>query len=397
MQRESNDQRYLFGFMTLALLAGTSNGMVKVALPLYAAWLHAAPWQIGLVGGLQFAGMLLLSMPIGALVETHGSSRVFRIGCLGSALVLLFGFAWVREPGHLIACVLLLGLFNPFRMVATQTEFLHLLSRLNPRQAGWNRGSQTMGMFFIGPMAGAALIGGMGFPPTFLVVAAGMLLTLLIGNRVLGSAAHPDAVSGAVPLWRRVRGQFQLVAECADLRRTMLVECSGQVAMSYFTVFAVLLAIRLFEMPLQQAAGLVALQGALYVLTLFLAGSWVAHWSSRRRYMTAFTLLLAAESLLAFALAAWWLWVAAALLGVGLGLQQFTSVSRFAQLARELGRARVGGLFTLSGPAGGVFGAIAGGLLGQQFGLLSGFRVMAAFYLGLVLWQGWAQWRAARA
>lgn len=396
MKRESNDQRDLFGFMTLALLAGTSNGMVKVALPLYAASLHAAPWQIGLVGGLQFAGMLLLSMPLGALAETHGSRRVFRIGCLGSALVFLFGFALVREPGHLIACVLLLGLFNPFRMVATQTEFLHLLSRLNPRQAGWNRGSQTMGMFFIGPMAGAALIGGMGFPPTFLVVAAGVLLTLLIGNRVLGSVAHPDAAADAVPLWRRIRGQFQLVAECADLRRTMLIECSGQVAMSYFTVFAVLLAIQMFEMPLQQAAGLVALQGALYVLTLFVAGSWVANWPSRRRYMTAFALLLAAESLLAFALNAWWLWVAAALLGVGLGLQQFTSVSRFAQLARELGRARVGGLFTLSGPAGGVFGAIAGGLLGQQFGLLSGFRVMAAFYLGLLLWQGWAHWRTDR-
>lgn len=43
-------------------------------------------------------------------------------------------------------------------------------------------------------------------------------------------------------------------------------------------------------------------------------------------------------------------------------------------------RSRVGGLFSLSGPAGSLIGAVAGGSLGQRFGLLSGFRVLAALY-----------------
>ncbi|AKJ29386.1 MFS transporter [Caldimonas brevitalea] len=381
-----DDQRYLLGFMALGVLAGTSNGVAKVVLPLYAASLHAASWQIGLVGGLQFAGMLLLSMPIGALIDRHGSRALFRFGGLGAALLFLLGFSQSREPWQLIAGVLLFGLINPFRMVATQTEFLQLLPRLKPRQAGWNRGSHTAGMFFIGPVLGAALVGWVGFQHTFFVVAAGLLLTVLIGNRVLG-AAPPGRGAEALGVWQRVRGQFGLIAQRADLRRTMRIECCGQIAMSYFTVFIVLLAMREFHLPLPLAAGLVTLQGALFVLTLFLAGGWLARWQQEQRYLLAFTLLLAAEALLSLPLHAACLWLAAALLGVGLGVQHLTSVTRFAALAQELGRGPVGGLFTLAGPAGGLFGAVAGGLLGQHFGLWSGFRGLAVVYLLAVGWQ----------
>ncbi|WP_437618725.1 hypothetical protein [Sorangium sp. So ce1151] len=76
----------------------------------------------------------------------------------------------------------------------------------------------------------------------------------------------------------------------------------------------------------------------------------------------------------------------AVLLGLGLGVQHLTSVNRFAALTAELGRGRVGGLFSLSGPAGSLIGAVAGGSLEQRFGLLSGFRVLAALYAVLMVW-----------
>lgn len=379
-------RRFLFGFMALGVLAGTSNGIAKLVLPLHAAALHAAPWQIGLVGGLQFAGMLLLSLPLGALIDRHGSRTLFRIGCAGGVLLFLFFISRASSPAQLIAGVVIFGMLNPFRMVTTQTEFLHLLPLLGPGKAGWQRASHTFGMFFAGPMLGAWLLERMGFSDTFRLVAAGLFMTLLIGDRVL-SSAPPGKGANAAPLWQRLREQFTVVAKRAELRRTMLIEFLGQVAMSYFTVFVIFVAIRDFGMTAQQAAGLVTAQGAAFVLTLLAAGRWLAAWREPVRYSIAFGILLAAEALLWRPVATAMLWASALLLGLGLGMQHLTSVSRFAALAQELGRGRIGGLFSLAGPAGGLVGAVLGGVLSQQFGMLAGFRVLAILFLLQLLWE----------
>ena len=382
--------RWLAGFMLLGVLAGSSNGVAKVVLPLYAASLHATAWQIGLVGGLQFAGTLLLSLPLGALIDRHGSRPLFRIGCGGGILLFLAGFSQASTPWQLIACVVVFGLLNPFRMVSTQTEFLHLLPRIGAARAGWQRAAQSAGMFFVGPMLGAWLLGRTGYAHTFMLVAAGLCVTLLIGERVL-SGAPPGRGGETQPFRRRLLDQLSVIGSRADLRRTMLIECLGQAAMSYFTVFVILLALRRFGMPPQQAAGLVTLQGAAFVLTLLLGGSLVAAWPEGRRYRCAFALLLGAELLLANPRHAAMLWGGALLLGLGLGLQHLTSVARFARLAQELGRGRTGGLFSLAGPSGGLAGAVLGGLLGQQFGIPAGFQVLALLFLLQLAWE----WRRA--
>ncbi|WUR13278.1 MFS transporter [[Empedobacter] haloabium] len=385
---------YLTGFMLLGVLAGTSNGVAKVVLPLYAATLHATPWQIGLVGGLQFVGMLLLSLPLGALIDRIGSRPLFRLGCLGAVLLFLAGFSYAATPWQLIGCVLLFGVVNPFRMVTTQTEFLHLLPRIGASRAGWQRASQSCGMFFVGPLLGAWLVGVAGYAHTFRSVAAGLFVTLLIGQRVL-STAPPGQGAEGLGLLAHLRDQLRVVISRADLRRTMQVEFLGQVAMSYFTVFVILVAMRRFGMSTQQAAGLVTLQGAAFVLTLLAAGGVIAGWREAVRYRVALVLLLAAELLLANPFGPAALWTGALLLGLGLGLQHLTSVARFARLAQELGRGRTGGMFSLAGPSGGLVGAVAGGLLNQHFGMLAGFHVLALVFLVQLGWQ-WPRGRAAR-
>jgi MFS family permease len=167
----------------------------------------------------------------------------------------------------------------------------------------------------------------------------------------------------------------------------MLIEFVGQVAMSYFTVFVILIAIRRFGMSAQQAAGLVTLQGASFVLTLLIGGSLVLAWREGTRYCTAFAILLCAELLLANAPGPAVLWAGALLLGLGLGLQHLTSVTRFATLAQELGRGRVGGLFSLAGPSGGLVGAVLGGLLSQHFGMAAGFHVLVLLFVAQLCWE----------
>ena len=376
---------FLAGFMALGVLVGISTGIAKVVLPLYAAALHATPAQIGLVGGLQFAGMLLLSLPLGAMIDRNGSRLLFRIGCIGAALLFLFWLSRADSPWHLIVGVTLLGLLNPFRVVTMQAEFLQLLPQLGLGKAGWRRASQTFGLNFAGPTLGAFLLGVAGYGNTFVLVAIGLLLTALLGERVLSaspSASEPDDTS----FLRRLRSQFTVLVERADLRRTMAIEFLGQAAMSYFTVFVSLLAIQRFHMPTQQAVGLITLQGALFVLALLFAGRRLEAWSESLRYAVAFALLLLSDTLLSNPLSPLWLWTAAALLGLGLGLQHVTSIARFSALTQELGRGRVGGLSTLAGPGGALTGAVLGGVLNQHFGLLAGFRVLAVLYLLQLVW-----------
>lgn len=378
--------------MTLNVLVGASHGISRVVLPLFAASLHAQAWQIGLVGGLQFGGLLLLSMPTGALIDRHGSLPLFRIGVLVAAALYALGLTLVQLPWQLILCVAGLALVIPLRLVTTNTEFLHLLPLLHPAKAGWNRAANTLGMYFIGPSLGAMLIGVVGYQPTFLLVGAAFLAMYVVGSRVLAHAP-PGRGHEATPLRQRLRSQLAAVRQRPQLRRTMLIDMVGQMAVAYFSVFIVLLAVRGYGMGLQAAAGLIALQGALFVATLFVGGAWTAGWPEERRYAAALALLLLHAVLLAWAPSAAWLWAGAALLGLGLGLQQLSSVTRYGQLMRELGRGHGGGLSSMAGPAGGLSGAVLGGLLSQQFGLAAGFRVLVLMYLLLC----WTQWRQGRA
>jgi MFS family permease len=79
----------LAGLLSLGLLVGTINGLSRVALPLYAAALGAQAWQVGIVGGLGYSGMLLLAMPVGAWIDRHGSRAIFLRGASAAALVYL--------------------------------------------------------------------------------------------------------------------------------------------------------------------------------------------------------------------------------------------------------------------------------------------------------------------
>jgi MFS family permease len=355
--------------------------------------LHAQPWQVGVVGGIQFLGMLLLSLPLGAVIDRWGGRTPFRFGAVCGAIVFLVVLSHATAPWQLIAGVALTGLLAPFRMVPTNTEFLHLLPRMGLAKAGFQRAAHTLGMFFIGPMLGAFLLGWIGYPDTFRLVAAGMLVTLLIGNRVLAGSATGSG-SEATPFGQRLRAQFKIVATRAELRQSMLIEFCGQTAMSYFNVFIILVAIREFHLSTQLAAGLITTQGAVFVLTLLLAGSWLAHWKESARYALAFTLLLATQLLFAFPLSVASLWFGAVLLGMGLGIQHVTSINRFAALTQELGRGRVGGMFSLAGPTGGLTGAMLGGVLSQHFGMLAGFRVLILVYVAQLLWLAWRRWFA---
>ena len=172
----------------------------------------------------------------------------------------------------------------------------------------------------------------------------------------------------------RMKGQIALLRHDADLRRTTVIDGLAQMSVAYFVVFAIRWRCASTRMSLQAAAGLITLQGALYVATLLVGGTLVARWRSEQRYLVAFVMLLAQSLLFGFGHSAAALWFGAALMGIGVGLQGVTSTTRFGELMQRHGRGRIGGLSSLAPTAGGIAGAVAGGVVSQHLGTEAGFR-----------------------
>jgi MFS family permease len=367
---------YLPALLSLGLMVGTINGLSRVAMPLFAASRGAQAWQIGIVGGLGYLGVLMMALPMGAWIDRHGSRTMFLRGVLAAALLYLL-LPVLQGPWSVIAGATLLAFVLPFRTVPIQTEFLAMLPTLGPAKAGWNRAAFMLGLSFIGPAVSAAVLSSLGFTALFLMVSATLLLAFTVGRRVLlrrsGVAGQPEDA----PLHVRIAGQLALLRNDAGVRRTMLIDCVSQMTVAYFVVFAIQMAIHRFGMTLQAAAGLITLQGALYVATLFGGGLLVPRWRDDLRYLLAFVLLLAQSLLYGFSTEPAGLWLGAALMGVGAGLQGVTSTTRFGELMRRLGRGRIGGLTSLAPTTGGIVGAVIGGVVSQHFGNQAGFMMLA--------------------
>ncbi len=365
----------LAGLLALGMTVGTVNGLHRVAMPLYAASLGAQSWQVGIVGGLGYTGILLLALPMGAWIERHGSRLLFIRGVFVAALLYL-ALPFMHSPAQAIGAAAVLGLLLPLRTIPVYTEFLAMLPRLSPARAGWNRAANTLGMFFLGPAISAAIMAALGFGPVFELAAGTLLVAQLVGQRVLAGPRHAGD-AGHRSIAERVRGQFALLREHADVRRTMAIDFLAQMTVAYFTVFGLVLAVRRFGMPLQQAAGLVTLQGALFVAMLFAGGALVLHWKEDLRYLLAFVLLLGQTLLYGLGTGPTALWAGAALSGLGLGLQSLTSTTRFGAFMVRFGRGRIGGLTSLGAPAGGLIGAMGGGIVSQRIGTQGGFLLLA--------------------
>ena len=92
----------LASLLALGMLVGTVNGLSRVAMPLFAASLGAQSWQVGIVGGLGYAGILLLALPMGAWIDRHGSRPLFLRGVVLAALAYLL-LPLLRSPGQAMA------------------------------------------------------------------------------------------------------------------------------------------------------------------------------------------------------------------------------------------------------------------------------------------------------
>lgn len=377
--------RFLCAFALLSSVMGISVGIAKVTTSLYAVHLGASEAMLGLVAGSQSLGVLAMSIPLGLLVERHGPRRLFLFGTVvAGALYVIMPL--VPETGFLLVCTAVTGCFMPFRFVSLNTVFLEQLLHMGESKAGWYRGTHMAGTFLIGPVLAAAAVGALGYRGTYWLIAALFAVTIVMSPIVFGQLA-PRSKSAREPLrLGDVREQLASIVRDPDLRGACMAEFAAQAITTFYSFFIVVIAITELGLDARSASGLVSAQGFAYVLALFTLGGLARALGQLQTYVLSAALVCLALVVLGTGERGTTLLVGGILLGLGAGLLQIVNLMRFARIGSRLGRGRIAGLNALVGPAGGMFGNLGGGLLGEQIGLRSVFLLFLPL-LVLLCWQ----------
>jgi hypothetical protein len=176
---------------------GVSVGMAQITTSLYAVHLGASATLLGMIAGAQSLGVIFASLPVGVLIDRFGPTRPFLTGTVlvGAvyAILPLGGSAlW------LLSCTAFVSFAMPLRFVSLNTVFLEQLASIGEARAGWYRGTHMLGMFLIGPLAGAALVSAFGFASTYRMITEGS------DGRIFEVTAEHETVWEYVsPYWRK--------------------------------------------------------------------------------------------------------------------------------------------------------------------------------------------------
>jgi predicted MFS family arabinose efflux permease len=376
--------RFLLTFAALSSLMGTTVGMAQVSASLYAVELGSSEAMLGLIAGAQSIGVLLISLPIGMLVDRLGPAKPFVLGTLLAGMT----YAVVpvsASPAWLLVCTAAISFFMPLRFVSLNTVFLQQLASLGEAKAGWYRGTHMLGMFLIGPSLGARAISSLGFTWTYRVISAAFLLTVVVSPIVFSRYARAPERPRAGGGWRALREQLRVVFDDAELRTVSLIESATQAVGAFFTFFIVVLAVSSAHLSAAQASTFVAAKGGTFILALFALGGLIQRLGQGRAFSLGFAAITIALTILGCADGQPLLWLGSLALGLGLGLVQIATLTRYAKLGGRAGYGKVSGLSALVGPSGGVLGSLLGGLLGKWVGLQTTFLIAAAGF-GLGWW-----------
>lgn len=377
--------RFLLVFAVLASLMGTSVGVAKIVVSLYALELGASASQLGLIASGQMLGTLVMAVPIGFMVEHYGPGRLF---VLGSTLA---GLTWalvpaVQSTAFLLGCVTAISFFMPLRFVSLNAVFFEQIRSLGETKAGWYRGTHMSGMFLVGPALAVGLIAALGYAGTFWALAASFALTIAVSPIVFSRYSRPPARAGRRPGLRSIVAELGLLVRDRELRQICLIDLCASATTLYQSTFIVAIALQVMGQDAAHASAYVTGTGLTFILTLFFGGTLVRRLGVRGSYLSGFALSAGALAFMGAASSAPWLWPGVLLLGLGLGLLQIITLTRIARIGARLGQGKVSGVNMLVRPVGSLIGSGLGGLLGQQIGLQNVFFVLLPLFLLLAAW-----------
>jgi predicted MFS family arabinose efflux permease len=385
---QDNSSHFLLMFAILASVMGTSVGMAQVTASLYAVALGSSKTMLGLIAGAQSVGVLLVSLPIGMLVDRVGPVRPFLAGTMLAGLTYAV-VPLVQAPGWLLLCTTLISFFMPLRFVSLNTVFLAQLAALGENKAGWYRGTHMLGMFLVGPALGAQAVSWLGFAWTYRLIALAFVLTLCLSPIVFARYTPPVERRGG-NFWSKLGEQLSLLVGDREIRRVSSVELATQATGAFFTFFVIVLAVTGLGLAASEASTLVGLKGISFIVALFALGG-VLKRLGRYAYALSFLSIALGLAGVGFARGTVLLWIGSLALGLGLGAVQIATLTEYAKLGSRTGHGRISGMSALVGPSGGIFGNLLGGMLGRWLSLSHIFVLMAAAFAAAAALLGVAQ------
>ncbi len=377
MNAKIRENKLLVQFIFFSVFSGMGMGVAQMAITLYAVNLGATASQIGMIGGVQGIGLLLTVLPIGFLVDSIGPRRVFVLGTVISAILyLLFPFA--RSSNALLAVVALLSFFTAFRFIPMTSVFLEFVRKVGSGKAGWQRGSHSFGLVFLGPLCGASLSKYWGFEITFYFVSVTALL-LILGV----TAIFPERVrSEGITFGERFSHLKEFFRD-RNLLEASSAEALALATFSCFNAFIVVIAIRVFHFTTQTASLFVSFEGLIFIATLCTLGRVLENLGQRSFYLTSIALVVAGLLSLSCIWHPAFIIAGTILVGIGLGMFNLVNVTCVAHANAEKGKtAAVFSLFTMSGI---IIGPVIGGLAGEFLGTRSIFFIFIPLYLTLAI------------
>lgn len=375
---------FLICFVLLTNLMGISVGMAKVSTSLLSLDLGADATLQGLIASAQSVGIIFVSIPIGFMIDRLGPRRLFVTGSVVVGLIYLL-LPLVPSPGLLLLGTALVSLFMPMRFVTLNALFMAQLENMGESKAGWYRGSHMTGMFLVGPVLAALAVEWCGFRGTFWFI--GLLFALTIGlSPTVFRHYAVKPVPAKPPRLRDLVPQLARLSRDPELRAISLIEFTAQGINSFYVFFILIIAINQLHLDTLMASHLIAIEGATFILALFVLGGVVQRLGHEYSYLI--SLLSAALALLALGLGRELptLLLGGGILGLSLGTLQIINLTRYARLGARLGRGEVSGISSLAGPAGGCLGALCGGWIGHHWGLQHVFLLAIPL---LLLLSGW--------
>ena len=377
MNKVNYENKLLLQFMFFSLLGGMGMGVAQIAITLYAVALGATASQIGLIGGVQGIGLLLTVLPIGCLVDYVGPRKVFIFGVLASSMIFLL-FPFAHSANSLLCFAALIGFFSSFRFIPMTSAFLEFVRKVGSQKAGWQRGSLSFGLVFLGPLCGASISKYWGFTTTFYVVSALVFLLIFGASAIFQNSKSSGAITPAqsfLNMKEFFRNQNILEASVAEALALATFSC--------FNAFIVVIAIRVFHFTPQAASLFVSFEGIMFIAALFTFGRILEKIGQRYFYLTSFAVVVSGLSLLSCFSHPALLVAGTLLIGIGLGMLNLVNVTRIANANAEKGKtAAVFSMFTMSGA---IIGPVIGGIAGELLGTWSVFLVFIPLYLAFAI------------
>lgn len=366
----------LTSFLTLNFLCGCATGILQLAIPLYALFLSASTFQLGLIAGVSGVGRMLIIVPSGLLVDRFGARRLFLHSTVWCAILVLTMIS-VTSPWALTVVMFFQGMAQSVSFLALQAGFLKRLPYLEPEQAGWQRGATQLGFFLVGPVAGGLLLREQRFGAAFLVVSAIFAASIGISfyRRIVGIREIPDAVASNESGELR---KLQALLSDPLLRKVLGVECLGAAVFMIFRAFVAPVAVDVLHLTVGAVSAIVIFQGTAAMASLFAGGRLLRRFSAARIFVWGSLLVIVGMLMLAIARDFFLYATGSIVYGVGTGLMSVCSLSQIGSVLGEKGK--IAALFSLSIAVGSTFGPILAGFVGEASTAQAAFLTPVAIF-----------------